>query len=267
MIKNSSINSIFSLLTSSALFLSLTFTVVFQSVAEQKFSSGEQQVPLIELYTSEGCSSCPPADRWMSTLVNDEALWSGFVPIALHVDYWDYIGWKDPYASPEYSQRQRQIAAENRERTVYTPGVRKAGQEWRTWRLWGEPSNDKGPLVGDLSLSVDNSGAFNAKFNQSDDQKILSRQGLQLNIAVLGLGLSNEVTRGENRGETLEHDFVVLGLSRFSSAEEFSWSGSIEKPEISADRYALAAWISEKGRTKPIQSTGGYLNVFSSSQP
>ncbi len=247
--------------------LSLTLGVSISSSASQQFNSGDKQVPLIELYTSEGCSSCPPADEWMSTLVNDDALWNGFVPLALHVDYWDYIGWKDPFASPEYSQRQRQIAAENRERTVYTPGVRKAGQEWRTWRLWGEPTNDKGPIVGDLSLTIDATGAFNATFDESDLHKVLSRQGLQLNIAVLGLGLSTEVTRGENRGETLKHDFVVLGLSRFSSAQELSWSGSIEKPAISAERYAVAAWVSEKGRTKPIQATGGYLNAFSTSQP
>ena len=252
--------AIFSLRRLSSMSLLIFALLTSLSANAQQFMSGEKQVPLIELYTSEGCSSCPPADRWMSKLTAHEDLWSGFVPIALHVDYWDYIGWKDPYASREYSQRQRQIAAENEERTVYTPGVRKAGDEWRSWRLWGSPTLDDSPLVGDLQLDVSDSGQFTANFNQSEVNARLSERGLQLNIAVLGLGLSNDVKRGENSGKTLEHDFVVLSLSRVSSAEKLSWNGVIEEPAIEAQRYALAAWISEKGRTKPIQSTGGYLN-------
>jgi len=233
----------------------VTFALCFSNIINaQEFSSSEEQVPLIELYTSEGCSSCPPADKWMSTLKAHESLWSGFVPVALHVDYWDYIGWKDPFASREYSQRQRQIAAENNERTVYTPGVRKAGEEWRTWRLWGAPTDDDAPVVGKLEVSVDQEGGFNARF----DSKAVG-DDLQLNMAVLGLGLSTDVKRGENRGKTLDHDFVVLSLSRFSSAQSNSWSGLIEQPSIEASQYAIAAWVSKKGHTKPVQATGGYL--------
>ncbi len=223
-------------------------------VASQEFTSSDAQVPLIELYTSEGCSSCPPADKWMSTLKSHESLWNGFVPIALHVDYWDYIGWDDPFASREYSQRQRQIAAEYDERTVYTPGVRKAGEEWRSWRLWGAPTDDDAPVVGKLKVSIDQAGSFTAEFDsQAGDGD------LQLNLAVLGLDLSTQVTRGENQGKTLDHDFVVLGLSRFSGAQMNTWSGSIERPSIDASRYAIAAWVSKKGRTTPVQATGGYL--------
>ncbi len=242
-------------MTSATKLALLTLGLLLSNFAiAQQFSSGEKQVPLIELYTSEGCSSCPPADKWMSTLTAHESLWTGFVPVALHVDYWDYIGWKDPFASREYSQRQRQIAAENRERTVYTPGVRKAGDEWRSWRLWGSPTNDDAPVVGKLKLSVNQDGAFTANFDTKN-----SNSDVQLNVAVLGLGLSTDVKRGENRGKTLKHDFVVLGLSRFSSAQANTWSGTIERPAIDAGRYAIAAWVSEKGKTKPVQATGGYL--------
>ncbi|MCK5360690.1 MAG: DUF1223 domain-containing protein, partial [Gammaproteobacteria bacterium] len=61
---------------------------------EKHFSSGEGKVNLVELYTSEGCSSCPPAEKWMNNLKDDPRLWQHFVPLAFHVDYWDYIGWK-----------------------------------------------------------------------------------------------------------------------------------------------------------------------------
>ncbi len=228
------------------------------SVQAQEFTSGTKQVPLIELYTSEGCSSCPPADRWLSGLKDHEDLWSGFVPVALHVDYWDYIGWKDPFASPEYSQRQRRYAHENNESTVYTPGIRKAGDEWRSWRLWGGPTQDDGVDVGKLKLSVSANGDFSASFSELDAS--LEGKSLQLNVAVLGLGLENEVTRGENTGKTLRHDFVVLQLSRFASAQSGAWSGSIEKPALASSQYAIAAWLSEKGSVSPVQACGGYLN-------
>lgn len=100
---------------------------------DYRFSSGEKQTALLELYTSEGCSSCPPADRWLSSLKSKEGLWEEFIPIALHVDYWDYIGWQDRFASKQYSQRQRQYAREQSLKTVYTPGFVYNGKEWRNW--------------------------------------------------------------------------------------------------------------------------------------
>lgn len=223
------------------------------SACAQEFISGDVEVPLIELYTSEGCSSCPPADKWLSSLKSHDELFNGFVPLAFHVDYWDYIGWKDPFASPEYSQRQRQYAHENEERTVYTPGMRKAGQEWRTWRLWGGPTDEHAAKVGSLIIDIAEDGRFTASFSGQ------SPQLLQLNVAVLGLDLQTNVKRGENQGKTLKHDFVVLGLSRYASAEPAKWSGIIDRPEIQAQSYAVAAWLSKKGRVKPEQAVGGYL--------
>ena len=97
----------------------------------QQFQSTEAQFPLIDLYTSEGCSSSPRADRWLTSLKHNQGLWSKFFPIVFHVDYWDYIGWKDPLASKQFSQRQQRYPKEFNEATVYTPGMRKAGEEWR----------------------------------------------------------------------------------------------------------------------------------------
>ena len=95
-----------------------------------RVQSPAHRVALIELYTSQGCSSCPPADRWLSALPQrfrpTEA-----IPLALHVGYWDYIGWKDPYARPEFKLRQREWATANQSRTVYTPGVFVQGLELR----------------------------------------------------------------------------------------------------------------------------------------
>src|SRR6476646_4780454 len=73
---------------------------------ERVFESGPQRIHLIELFTSQGCSSCPPAEAWLSKLKSEPRLWKDFVPIAFHVDYWDRLGWRDPFATKEWTARQ-----------------------------------------------------------------------------------------------------------------------------------------------------------------
>ena len=82
-------------------------TVARAAPKEIEISSGENNTPLLELFTSEGCSSCPPAEEWLSRQSKSPELWKRFVPVAFHVDYWNYLGWTDPYSSPEWSARQR----------------------------------------------------------------------------------------------------------------------------------------------------------------
>ena len=100
-----------------------TVCMVFDNTcADQlRFQSGEKRVALVELFTSEGCSSCPPAERTFSKLATNPALWKTFVPIALHVNYWDNLGWKDRLAAVEFTQRQHTYASAWRADTVYTP--------------------------------------------------------------------------------------------------------------------------------------------------
>ena len=91
-------------------------------------------IALLELYTSEGCSSCPPADKFVSNLQRSTSLTTDqVVPISLHVDYWDYIGWKDNFANPEFAKRQRDMAALGHARGVYTPQLAINGQDTRSW--------------------------------------------------------------------------------------------------------------------------------------
>src|ERR1041385_689795 len=82
------------------------------------FQSSAVQTALLELYTSEGCSSCPPAEAQLSRLKKSSGLWKDFVPVAFHVDYWDYLGWRDPWASAEFSDRQRSYAQQWRGETI-----------------------------------------------------------------------------------------------------------------------------------------------------
>lgn len=220
--------------------------------AREVFESSEYQVSLIELYTSEGCSSCPPADRWLSKLKAQQGLWKSFIPVAFHVDYWNYIGWTDPYASRSNSQRQRRYAVEYGENTVYTPGLRLNGKEWRRWRKSKGLLKEPMALSGKLTLTFDTDGSFEAIFKQSAE---LER--VQLSIALLGMGLTQSVTRGENKGKTLTHDFVALDFATFASSGENEWRGQLMKPDVNVTELAIAAWVSKAGRLTPIQAVGG----------
>ena len=123
--------------------------VSIPSLAEQVlFQSGDQQVNLVELYSSEGCSSCPPADKWVASLKTHKDLWQSFVPINFHVDYWDRLGWVDRFANQSFSQRQRRYAQEWQSGRVYTPGFVKNGKEWRPKAA----QFSKGSSVGNLTV-------------------------------------------------------------------------------------------------------------------
>ena len=240
-------------------------TTVFLNAANASqviFDSGSERVELIELYTSEGCSSCPPADRWLSRLKQSSQLWNDYVPVAFHVGYWDYIGWKDRFAKNEYTQRQRRYAAEFGENTVYTPGVRLNGHEWRSWRRVGLNIPDTGPdqTPGILKVKISEAGQFTASFepNQADTNV----SSAQFTLVLLGQSLSSDVTRGENRGRKLNHDFVALAnttLSKQHNSQQILWSGKLPHTDVNAEEYAVAAWVSYDGRQSPIQTVGGVL--------
>ncbi|MEO6291326.1 MAG: DUF1223 domain-containing protein [Burkholderiaceae bacterium] len=179
--------------------------------------------PVIELYTSEGCSSCPPADKWLSTLKAKDAAKPGSttqpnaVIQAFHVGYWDYIGWVDRFATPAHTTRQKQISAWNKQNGIYTPQVVLNGQDWRGWGSVG-PFNTPTPTskeIASSSISLQQIGTdqFEAMVNPVPLQ---SGQSGQTGTAtwsaywtVTEHGHSSKVKAGENKGETLVHDYVV----------------------------------------------------------
>lgn len=224
------------------------------SLQAQQFSSGPTQVSLVELFTSEGCSSCPPAEAWLNRFVDDDRLWQQVIPLAFHVDYWDYIGWHDRFAQPRFSKRQYRYQEEGGIRTVYTPGVLVNGREWRGWRGASPPTSGQSP--GNLTLLLED-GRINARFDPASGAG--TGQPLRLHLAILAFGLQSEVAAGENRGRQLNHEFVVVGLESADSTD-FSWQlGLPERIKTPASRHALVAWISEPGRQQPLQATGGWL--------
>ena len=221
------------------------------------FESTDKQIALLELYTSEGCSSCPPADRWLSSLLHDKKLWQSFIPIALHVDYWDYIGWKDRFASPDYSARQRRYAREQSLKTVYTPGFMLNGKEWRNWfvkRFLGFP---EGNIPGVLKLDISDQQA-EILFTPTR----FTHEKLEVKLALLGFNLETEVKAGENRGKKLPHNFVVLGINQAemkTDNNKHRTQLALPISDIKTSRYGIVAWVNNSKNQKPIQTVGGWL--------
>ncbi|MGH8700188.1 MAG: DUF1223 domain-containing protein [Burkholderiales bacterium] len=183
--------------------------------AECTAKSGSGTAALIELYTSEGCDSCPPADEWLRKLPAAGFGPERVVPLALHVDYWDDIGWKDPFASAAFGARQRELAAINRARVVYTPQVLLGGRDYRGWSGRGRFGDDvrainAKPARAELALSLrePQPRGFEVRASGSVAGRE-ERAEAVLYVAAYENGLSNRVTAGENRGVTLHHDFVV----------------------------------------------------------
>ena len=215
--------------------LALLFSSLGTAQAAQcSAKSSEKTVALVELYTSEGCDSCPPADRWLSSLGPKGFAPDRVVPIALHVDYWDYIGWKDPYARQAHSARQRKLAKLARAAMVYTPQVLLQGQDFRDW---GSGAFERAvakinarPAKARISLSLDTrrKDAFEVEAAaQLEDAS--SNADSALFLGAYENKLVSEVKAGENRGRSLPHDYVVL-----------QWVGPLEfKGGKLAERHAL----------------------------
>lgn len=159
--------------------------------------SGDTLTPVIELYTSEGCSSCPPADKWLSTLKGQPV-----VAQAFHVGYWDTLGWVDRFASPAHTTRQRQVAAANGLRNIYTPQRVRNGQDWRDD---GQATQTTEPARATLALQrTPGTDRFQATVTPADSTRPWTAYW-----TVTEHGHSSRVKSGENAGAFLQHDFVV----------------------------------------------------------
>lgn len=221
-----------------------------QAQATARFESGPAQVSLLELYTSEGCSSCPPAEAWLSALSQSPELWKAVIPVAFHVDYWDNLGWKDWFSSREFTQRQRRYAASWGSGSVYTPAFVLNGAEWQAWGR-ATPGNEN--LEAGKLIVLATGRQIKVTFSPSRSGGPYSAE-----IVPMKMNVTSRVTAGENRGRTLTHQFIALNLVKTDltqSGENFGAdvSCSIDKAD------ALAVWITRSGSLTPIQAAGGPL--------
>jgi hypothetical protein len=195
---------------------------------------------VLELYTSEGCSSCPLADRWLSPLKAGAEV----LPMAFHVSYWNRLGWADRFASTEVTQRQHEWARAMGASNVYTPQVVAGGRDWRHW-----PTLPEAPAAAPMALAL-----------RRDGERVTVDVGAAAGRwtaywAVLEDGHRSRVTAGENKGETLAHDHVVRQYKPVTA-----WSGSSQRfelqfPAAEAGRPQRVAFVVEDAATRrPVQA-------------
>ncbi len=236
---------------------SFAASITMISASEVRFASGPEQTALVELYTSEGCSSCPPAEAWMSRLKNDLGLWKQFVPVAFHVDYWNNLGWRDRFSSSRWTERQRRYGALWQSDSVYTPAVVRNGNEVRNWAGSNllRPNEKKAGLL--TARTVDGR-TFAVDYEPEDG----SASSWEAHVAFLVSGISSRIGAGENSGRNLRHDFVVRDLR---DVEMKSFGGalhselSFDLPNQEGGRNAVAIWVTRRGQLVPVQAIGGWL--------
>lgn len=183
----------------------LTATVFAMSVSFSSAAEAQQQPVVVELYTSQGCSSCPPADAILSELKDREDV----IAIAMHVDYWDYIGWKDQFGNPAHAKRQRAYAAKAGRRSVYTPEMVVQGQTdivgakpMRLAKAIAEHGANK-PVTALNAVRTDNKLRIQATKPDSDTGV------MEVHVLRLIPSQQSKITRGENRGETYEYTNIA----------------------------------------------------------
>jgi hypothetical protein len=174
--------------------------------------SSDRLVTLVELYTSEGCDSCPPADNWLSRLTRADE--TRAVAIAFHVDYWDRLGWSDRFASAKYTARQYQQMQRQQSSFVYTPQVLVQGRDFGQWRSSGEPSaaiaaiNARPPRAV-IELVAAEQGTDAVVDVHVSVPDVRDRGRASVAVALVQSKLSSDVKAGENAGKQLHHDHVV----------------------------------------------------------
>ena len=202
----------------------------------------------MELYTSEGCSSCPPAEKWMATLRDNPGLWHDFVPVAFHVDYWNRQGWPDRFSTKEFTQRQYDYASSwNASDQVYTPCVVVDGY------IQGKGPATTPPPPGKLTTTYDGT-TLRVEFSPTTPHK---GDKFEVHAAILGGGITSHVTAGENRGATLHDEFIALAMTQAALGHDLTLP--VPKTDGVA-RHALAVWVTRRGKLTPLQATGGWLD-------
>jgi hypothetical protein len=219
-----------------------------RAVAEIDVSASSPGAPVVvELFTSQGCSSCPPADA----LLGELAQLPGVVALAMHIDYWDYIGWKDPYANPELTKRQQGYAKRLAQRYVYTPQMVIDGrvhvvgsQRRKVFAAIEKAASARKALQ--VSFSPDNGGKIVIPAGHAPDD------GATVWLAIYDGVHETDVRKGENAGQAIRNVHVVRELVDLGT-----WTGeAMEIPLDLSDAAAMGragcAVLVQQGRTGPI---------------
>ncbi len=229
------------------------------NAAQCQANSGPQRVALLELYTSEGCSSCPPADRFLSGIASQGISPERMVPLALHVDYWDYIGWKDRFANPAFAARQRDLVRSAGGRTVYTPQFMLNTRDYRAMRsdalARAVDEINRKPAGADIKLALKPLAKDSIEIAVTATPK--TGNNAMLYVALYQNDLSSEVRAGENSGVRLHHDYVVRewrGPIALNANGASAWQQTIGfKPDWVAAKMGVVAFVQDPSSGDVLQ--------------
>jgi len=237
------------------LLASCLFAFSAQATETITVDSKPLKTAVVELFTSEGCSSCPPADLWLEALVETPSDEFDVLALAFHVDYWDYIGWKDRFASPKYTSRQRQLGANNKQRSIYTPEFFVGGKETRgTARVLNEirqANQIHAQIDSKLTIRKEGNGL---QLDLEPNSEKVNTNGLHFRYFVYEKNLVSDVTRGENSGKTLRHQQVVRYMSSARKLNQTnSYMISID-PDWKLNNIGVAALVTTPGNLSYLQA-------------
>jgi len=223
--------------------------------------SGQRTAALIELYTSEGCSSCPPADQELTHLRGSLGPDAEEFALALHVNYWDSIGWPDPYAQGIFSERQRWLVQANHHGVVYTPHFFVSGTEQPpgedTLREEVRRVNAR-PAQADIQLAA-NQASNGGLALEAVAHAPASTDPVALYLAIAESRLVSQVLRGENGGKTLTHDHVAriwLGPIAFSGGEARLHRETALPREANFAQLEVTAFVQDERTGRILQAVG-----------
>jgi hypothetical protein len=229
---------------------------------------GSERTPvLVELFTSEGCSSCPPADALLSRLDETQPVEGALiVPVALHVDYWNYLGWPDPFSSPEFSTRQGEYSAAFGRDGVYTPqmvvdGVKEFPGSNTSAAHNAIKQAARAPKAAvSITRAVGEDGGVRLGVSIEKLARAAGDGPAQVLLAVTESGLASDVRRGENAGRKLGHVGVVRRLTAVGSLPEGGGAFETETrvvPDKAWRRENLRAVVfAQEGKSRRVLAVG-----------
>lgn len=228
---------IFSLLTI-GIVLSFQFQTPEEHNNEANNTSTEEGIILLELFTSQGCSSCPPADRLLDKTLSEN---KNVIGLSYHVDYWNYIGWKDPFSTKEYSNYQRAYASKFNSASIYTPQLVVNGRSHFTGsdksKLYNRTQERDSYLPKSIAISNLKRANGNIDFTVTSESKV------DLITVVLVIEhRETEILRGENRNRTLSNSNIVVSRDVMSNTTGSAMSIPIPKLVKASDQLKLIAF-------------------------
>jgi hypothetical protein len=243
----------------SLVLLSMSLLALPVPAAVCQAKSGTTSVALLELYTSEGCDSCPPADRWIAALPKNGLGPDRVVPLALHVDYWNKLGWTDRFSQAAFTERQRELANRAKSHVLYTPQLVLNGRDyhWRSNTLTDDLARiNSRPARADIGLQLERKHRVLTVKGTATVKQTPAHAALYLALYENDLG--TDVRAGENRGQILEHAFVVhrlIGPFAFDGGGKARIDETLNLDKTwNIGKLGIAAFVQESKGTDVLQA-------------